>query len=176
MKSFCLPNFGIKKDETKLDMIRPKNETEGLLFSITKNWESLLNELIRNHNKHLNLSSTNQGKLSHSNHLLFRLDSKWMIVLTSLEVKKSICIVTEGIRKFEQNFDIFDEFSFTEVKDEFEEIFGLSENSHEHLQDKISGPRIIRANKNLSSEKRQTDGYYMLLLGYVLPPFQYFQS
>ena len=157
-------------------MIRPKNETEDLIFSITKNWESLLNKLIRNHKKHLKLSSTNQGKLSHSNNLLFRLDSRWMTGLTSVKLKKSISIVTEEIRNFEQNTDIFDEFSFMETKDEFEEIFGLSEKSHKHLQDKILGPRIFKANKNLSSEKRQTDGYYMFLLGYVLPPFRYFES
>ena len=37
-----------------LNMIHPKNETEDLLLSITKNLKHLLNRLIENQKKHWN--------------------------------------------------------------------------------------------------------------------------
>ena len=38
------------------------------------------------------------------------------------------------------------------------------------------GPHIIKAYKKLASEKQQTDGYIMLLLGYARPSFGDFES
>ena len=38
------------------------------------------------------------------------------------------------------------------------------------------GPRSINAYKNLSSEKRQTGGYYKLLMGYARSPFREFEG
>ena len=37
---------------------------------------------------------------------------------------------------------LFDEFSFTKLKDELEEILGFSDISPEHLQDKKGPPNI----------------------------------
>ena len=51
-----------------LDLIRPKKELEGLLFSITKNCEGLLNKLIGNYKKHWNLNLPDQVKHFLSNH------------------------------------------------------------------------------------------------------------
>ena len=51
-------------------MIRPKNETEDLLLSITKNCDSLLNKLIQIHKKHLNFNSSKPEKLFHVKHHL----------------------------------------------------------------------------------------------------------
>ena len=58
----------------------------------------------------------------------------------------------EENNKFEPYAFLFGEFSFTELKDEPEEILGTSDISHEHLDDKIMGPRISTAYYNLSSE------------------------
>ena len=48
----------------------------------------------------------------------FGLDSKWMFVLTRLEVYSSNFKLTEENTKFELYTDLFDEFSFTKMKDE----------------------------------------------------------
>ena len=54
-----------------LDMSRPRNETNDLLLSLTKRCETPIKQThMRNHNKQLNLSRPNQGKLSHLIHPL----------------------------------------------------------------------------------------------------------
>ena len=74
-----------------------------------------------------------------------------MIGLTSLEVYNSIFNITAENNKFELYTDTFDGFSFTELKDEIEEILDSSNISQEHLQDRIIGPRKIKAYKNLET-------------------------
>ena len=49
-------------------------------------------------------------------------EGSWMLGLTRLEVYKSIFNKTEENNKFELFTDTFDEFSFTNVKDELEKI------------------------------------------------------
>ena len=61
--------------------------------------------------------------------------------------------------------------SFPELKDELDEILDISNITPEHLQEKIIEPRNISAYKKLEVEKRRTDGYYMLLVGYDRSPF-----
>ena len=97
-----------------------------------------------------------------------------MIGLTSLEVYNSIYNIKPGNNKFEIYTDTLNEFSFGELKAELEEIVNVSNISHEHLRDKIIGPHIILAYKKLESEKKQTDGYYILLLGYARIQFRDF--
>ena len=46
----------------------------------------------------------------------------------------------------------------------------------EHLQDEKIGPRIISTDKKLQTEKRPTDGNYMLLMGYARYLFRDFES
>ena len=100
-----------------------------------------------------------------------------MIGLTSSELYNSIFNITAGINKFELYADLSDEFSFTELKDELEEILGFSDIRPEHVQHEILGPRIIIAYKKLESEKRQTgDCYYVFLMGYARSPFRDFRS
>ena len=89
-----------------------------------------------------------------------------MIRLTSLEIYKYTFEITERNIKIELYTDLFDELSFTKFTDELEQIFGFSDISPEHLQSKIIGPPIIKTYRKLASEKRQTDGYNMLLMGY----------
>ena len=101
------------------------------------------------------------------------LDSKWMIGSASLEVYKSIFNITEENNKCELHADLVDEFLFTELKDELEEILDISNFSPEHPQDKILGPRIIKAYNKLESEKRRNDGFIMLLMGYARSSFEF---
>ena len=62
------------------------------------------------------------------------------------------------------------------MKDELEEILDISKTTSEHLQDDIVGPRIISTYKNLETEKRQTEGYFIVLLGYARSPLRDFDS
>ena len=68
-----------------------------------------------------------------------------------------------------------DEFLFEELKDGPEEIVNISKISHEQPPVEKRGPHIISAYEKLETEKRQTDGYYMLL-GYARSPLSDFKS
>ena len=83
--------------------------------------------------------------------------------------------VSEENNKFELDTDTFDEFSFSEFKDEVEEIFNVSDITPYHLQHEIIGPRIIETYWKLRSEKSNTDGF-IILLGYAKSPFRDFES
>ena len=99
-----------------------------------------------------------------------------MIGLTSLEVYNSIFILTEHNNKFELHTDTFDEFSFLELKDELEEMLNIPNITDEQLQVETIGPRIISTYRKLETEKRQTDGYNILLMGFARSPFRDFES
>ena len=96
----------------------------------------------------------------------------WLIRLTSLEVYVSIFNITEENNKFELCRYKFDEFSFTELKEELQEVLDISIIPHEHLPDRTIRRRIIKASKKLEAEKRRTEGYHLFLLGYSWSPFR----
>ena len=56
-----------------------------------------------------------------------------MIGLITLEVYNSVFNITEENIKFEIYTDTFDGFSFTEIKDELEEMLTESKTTFEHL-------------------------------------------
>ena len=98
-----------------------------------------------------------------------------LIFYVQLDVYNWIFNIKEENSKFELFKDLFDECSFTELKDDLEEILALSDIPRKLLQHEIIGPRIIKAYKKLSSEKRKTDGYFVLLVGYPRSSFQDFE-
>ena len=100
----------------------------------------------------------------------------WMIGLTSLELYNSIFIINEEKNKFELYTDTFNEFSFTELNDELEEILNISNMTDEPLQDEIIAPRIIQTYKKPETEMRMTDGYMILLMGCARSPLRDFES
>ena len=55
-------------------------------------------------------------------------------------------------------------------------MLGLSVISPEDLQHELHGPEFIKTFRNLSIEKSQTDGYYILLMDYVHSPYRDFES
>ena len=67
-------------------------------------------------------------------------------------------------------------FGFLEIKDELEEILNISFTSEELLQDEIIGPCIIDIFLKLSHEKKNSDGYKILLLGYTRSLFRGFEK
>ena len=100
----------------------------------------------------------------------------WMLGVTDLEVYNSICNITEETNKFELYRDTSDKFGFLELKDELEKIFDISYITVDHLDDEVLGPRIIDEFIKLSTEKKNNDGYIILLLVYARSLFRDFQS
>ena len=154
-----------------LNMIRPKNETEDLLLSITKNFETLIDQTHRKAEETLEFKMFKPREAFH-----FRpptqIRGSWMIGLTSLEVYNSIFNITERNNKFELYRDSSNKFGFLELKDELEEIFNISHITQEHLEDEIIGPRNIDEFLKLSHEEKNSDGYMILLLGYAKSQFR----
>ena len=90
-------------------MIRPRNETEDLLLSITKNYETLIKQT------HTKPEETFQFKLTKTRETFsfkppsnLGLHSNWMIGLTSLEVYSFIFNITEENNKFDLYTNTFD--------------------------------------------------------------------
>ena len=80
-----------------------------------------------------------------------------MIGLKVLEVYTSIFNITQENQKSEIYTDNFDEFSFTELKDELEEVFRISDKTPSHQQLEKIGPYFIRAYNKLGLENSSTD-------------------
>ena len=99
-----------------------------------------------------------------------------MIGLTSLEVYNSLLNLTEKIKKFGFCTEVFDEFSFAELKDKLEQILSIPDNTQSQKDHEIRGQRIIHAFKKLRSETSSTGGNFILLMGYARSPFREIQS
>ena len=99
-----------------------------------------------------------------------------MIGLTCLEVYNSIFIITEENNTFEIYRDTSTKIGFLGLKDELEEIPNIPHIAPEHLQDDEKRPRIIDEFYKLSLEKKYSDGYMILLLGYSRSPFRDFEG
>ena len=156
-------------------MIRPKNQTEGLLLSITKNCETLIEQTHRKPEETLEFKMTNPEETFHFKPPI-SIEGSWMIGLTSLQVYNSNFNITEENNKFAINRDSSNKFGFLELKDELEEILNISHIPQEHLEDEIIGPRIIDEFIKLSNEKKNSDGYMLLILGYARSHFRDFES
>ena len=124
-------------------------ETEDLILSFTENCEMLI------HQTHTKPQETLVFKISKPRETFsfkpsinLGYDSDWMIGLASLEVYISYFVINRANINFELYTDTFDKFSFTELKDELEEILNISIVTSEHLQDHIIGSSIISTYKN----------------------------
>ena len=158
-----------------LNMIRPKNQTEDLLLSLTKNCQMLIKQTHRKAEKTLEFKMTKPREIFHVTPPM-EIKEDWMLGLVDLEVYFSIFNITETNNKFELYRDTSDKFGFLELKDELEEILNISHITNKHLNDEIIGPRIIDEFIKLSNEKKNSDGYMILLLGYSASPFRDFES
>ena len=158
-----------------LIMIRPKNETEDLLVSFVKNCESFIDQTQRKAEETLEFKMIKPREPFHFNPPI-QTKGDWMLGLTDLEVYNAIFNITEANNKFELYTDTFDEFSFTELKDEVEEILGIPNITDDHLENETLAPRIINTYWKLRSDKSSHDGYIILLMGYARSPFRDFES
>ena len=158
-----------------LNMIIPKNETEDLLLSITKNCQTLIDQTHKKPEETLEFKMDKSRQIFHFNPPI-QTKGDWMIGLVDLEVYNSIFNITEEDNKFEIYRDSSNKFGFLELKDELEEILHIPHITNQHLDDKKIGPRIIDAYIKLSHEKKNSDGYMLLLVGYSRSLFRDFES
>ena len=158
-----------------LNTIRPKNETENLLLSITKNCETLVEQTHRKPEETLEFKMLKSRETFHFNPPI-QTKGDWMLGLIDLEVYNSIFNITKENNKFELYIDTFDEFSFEELRDEVEEILNISEITDDHLEDETLAPRIAETYWKLISDKTSHDGYIILLTGYANSSFRDFES
>ena len=106
-------------------MIRPKNGTEDLLLSITKNCETLIEQTHRKPEETLEFKMARSRETFHFNPPI-EVKGDWVVSLVDLEVYNSIFNITEENTKFELYIDNFDEFfSYTKLKDEIAEILNI---------------------------------------------------
>ena len=158
-----------------LNMIQPKNQTEDLLLSITKICQTLIKQSHRKAEETLEFKMIKPREIFHFKPPI-QIQGDWMIGLTNLEVYNSIFNITEENNKFEIYRDMTAKFGFLELKDELEEILNIPHITNEYLDDEIIGPRIIDEFIKLSNEKKNNDGYMILLFGYSASSFRYFES
>ena len=156
-------------------MVRRKNETEDLLISVTKNYETFIKQTHRKAEETIEFKLTKTRKIFHFKPPL-QIEGSWMIGLTGLEVYNSIFNITEKINNFELYTDNYNEFSFMELRDELEQIFNIEDITTEHLQDDKIGPLTIKFCKKIKSEKSNTDAYLILLTNYAKSPFREVES
>ena len=156
-------------------MIQPKNETENLLLSITKNCETLVEQTHRKPEETLEFKMTKPREIFHFKTPIHT-KGEWMLGLVDLEVYHSIYNITKENYKFELYTDTFDEFSFPELKDEVGEILNISNITDDHLEDETLALRIAETYWKLRSDKTSHDGYTILLTGYANSSFRDFES
>ena len=156
-------------------MVRPKNETEELLLSITKNCETLIEQTHRKPKECLEFKMIKPRGTFHFNPPI-QTKGDWMLGLIDLDVYNSIFNISKENNKFEIYTDTFDEFSFRELKDEVEEILNVPNITDDHLEDEILRPQIAKTYWELRSDKSSHDGYIILLMGYARSLFRDFES
>ena len=161
-----------------LNMIRPKNETEDLLLSITKNCETLIEQT---HTKPQETLEFKVNKPKETFHFKppIQVKGDWMIGLTNLEVYNSIFNITEENNKFEL-YKFPDEkiggVSYEKVRDEIEKDLDIEDITAADLQDEIIAPIIIEEYKKQVTKRMNDEQYMNILAIYTSSVFQDFES
>ena len=158
-----------------LNMIQPKNETEDLLLSITKNCEKMVEQTHRRPEETLEFKMFKPRETFHFNPPI-QTKGDWMLGLIDLEVYNSIFNITKEKNKFELYTLTSDEFSYSDLEDEIGEILGIPNITNDHLEDETLAPRIAETYRKFVLEKASTDGYTILLMAYARSPFRDFES
>ena len=129
-------------------MIRPKNQTEDLLLSITKNCKTLIDQTRRKAEETLEFKMIKPRETFHFKSPI-QIQGSWMLGLVDLEVYNSIFIITKENNKFELYTNTFDKFSFEELKDEVEEIPKIPNITDSHLENKATAERILKTYRKI---------------------------
>ena len=161
-----------------LNMTRPKNETEDLLLSITKNCESLIEQAHTKPQETLEFKKIKSRETFHFKPPI-QIKGDWMIGLTDLEVYNSIFNITEENNKF-QLYKFPDEkaggVTYEKVRDEIETDLDIEDITAEDLQDDIIGPIIIEEYEEQVTKRMNDEQYMNILALYTISVFQDFES
>ena len=161
-----------------LNMIRPKNQTEDLLLSITKNCETLIDQTHRKAEETLEFKMIKPRETFHFKPPI-QVKGDWMIGLTDLEVYNSIFNITEQNNTFKL-YKFPDEkaggISYTKVRDEIEKDLDISDITATDLQDDIIAPIIIEEYKEQVTKRMKDEQYMNILAIYTRSVFQDFES
>ena len=161
-----------------LDMIRPKNETEDLLISTTKNCETLIEQTHRKTEETLEFKMNKSREIFHFSPPI-QVKGDWMIGLVDLEVYNSIFNITEENNKFEL-YKFRDEkaggVTYEKVRDEIEKDLDIEDITATDLQDDIIGPIIIEEYKKQVTKRMEDEQYMNFLSIYFRSVFQDFES
>ena len=160
------------------NMIRPKNETEDLLLSITKNCETLIEQTHTKPQETLEFKIIKPRETFHFKPPI-QIKGDWMIGLTDLEVYNSIFNITEENNKFEL-YKFPDEKSggvtYEKIRDEIGEDLGIEDITAADLQDDIIGPIIIEEYREQVTKRMKDEQYMNILAIYTSSVFQDFES
>ena len=161
-----------------LNMIQPKSETEDLLFSITKNCETLIEQTHRKPEETLEFNMIKPKETFHFTPPI-QIKGDWMIGLTDLEVYISIFNITEENNKFKL-YKFPDEkaggITYTKVRDEIEKDLDISDITAADLQDDTTGPIITEEYNEQVTERMKDEQYTNILAIYNSSVFQDFES
>ena len=136
-------------------MIRPKNQTEDLLLSITKKCKTLIKQTHRKAEKTLEFKMIKPRETFRFNPPV-EVKEIWMIGLTSLEVYNSIFKITEENNKFklykfpDENAD---GISYEKVREEIERNLEISNITPADLQDEIIALIVIEEYRGQVTKK-----------------------
>ena len=159
-------------------MITPKNETEDLLLSITKNCKTLIKQT------HIKPEETLEFKMNRSRETFnfrppIQVRGDWMLGLTDLEVYNSIFNITEENNKFKL-YKFPDEkaggVTYEKVTDEIEQDMDIEDITAADLQDDKIGPIIIGQYKEQVTKRMNDEQYMNILAIYTSFVFQDFES
>ena len=159
-------------------MIGPKNQTEDLLLSITKNCEMLVEQTHRKPEETLEFKMNKKRESFHFKPPI-QVKGDWMIGLTDLEVYNSIFNIREENNKFKL-YKFPDEkaggVTYEKVRDEIEKDLGIEDITAADLQDDIIGPIIIEEYKEQVVKRMNVEQYMNILAIYTRSVFQDFES
>ena len=159
-------------------MTRPKIETEDLLFSITKNCETLIEQTHKKAEKTLEFKMAKPKETFHFRPPI-QIQGSGMVGLTDLDVYNSIFNITEENNKFEL-YKFPDEkaggITYEKVRDEIERDLDISDITATDLQDDIIGPIIIEEYKEQVTKRMEDEQYMNIFSIYTTSLFQDFES
>ena len=159
-------------------MIRPKNETEDLILSITKNCQTLIKQTHRKAEETLEFKMTKPRETFHFKPTI-QVKGDWMLGLTDLEIYNSIFNIKEENNKFEL-YKFPDKkaggVTYTKVKDEIERDLDISDITDADLQDDIIAPIIIKEYREQVTKRMKDGGYMNIIARYTNSVFQDLES
>ena len=150
-------------------MFKPRNESEDLLLSITKNCKKLIDQTYKKSEEVLEFKLT-KSRESFSFNPPIQIEGSWMIGLINLEVYNSIFNIINKNNKFElysENIQDVEKITFENSKDLIAKNLDVSNIEDDDLLDDMIGDIIVEEYRKIYSEKSRDDGYTILLNGYI---------